>query len=87
MIELTELPPIDACYSSICEETITPEEYTRVQKVWREFNIKNMQQYHDLYLNPDVLLLADCFENFRQTCIMDYGLGLLSLLHSTRLHN
>ena len=71
---LTELPPIDAFYSSLSEETITPEEYARAQQVWREFNIENMQQYHDLYLNLDVLLLADVFENFRQTCIMDYGL-------------
>ena len=68
------LPLIDAVYSSLSEETITPEEYKRAQKVWREFNIENMQQYHDLYLNLDVLLLADVFENFRQTCIMDYGL-------------
>ena len=56
------------------EETITPEEYERAQKVWREFNIENMHQYHDRYLNLDVLLLADVFENFRQTCNLDYGL-------------
>ena len=71
---LTELPPIDAFYSSLSEETITSEEYERAQKVWREFNIENMQQYHDLFLNLDVLLLADVFENFRQTCILNYGL-------------
>ena len=71
---LTELRPMDAFYSSLSEETITPEENARMQKVWREFNVENMQQYHDLYLHLDVLLLADVFENFRQTSIMDYGL-------------
>ena len=71
---LTELPPIDAFYSSLFEETITSQEYERAQILGREFNIENMQQYHDLYLNLVVLLLADVFENFRQTCIMDYGL-------------
>ena len=71
---LTELSPIDAFCSSLSEETITPEEYDRAQKVWREFGIENMQQYHDLYLNLDVLLLADLFENVRQTCILDYGI-------------
>ena len=54
---LTELPPIDAFYSSLSEETINQEEYERAQEVWREFKIKNMQQYHDHYLNLDVLLL------------------------------
>ena len=33
-----------------------------------------MQQYHDLYLTLDFLLLANVLENFRQTCILDYGL-------------
>ena len=58
---LTELSPIDAFCSSLSDESITPEKYERAQRVLREFSIENMQQYHDLYLNLDVLLLADIF--------------------------
>ena len=49
-IFVDQASPIDAFYSSLSEETITSEEY----KVWQEFKFKNMQQYHDLYLNLDV---------------------------------
>ena len=61
-----------------------------VQKVWREFNIENMHQYPDRYLNLDVLMLADVFENIRQTCILDYGLDsahYYTLMYSIRLTN
>ena len=61
---LTELPSIDGFYNSLSEETISPEKYDRAQKVWREFGIENMQQYHERYLNLGVLLIADVFEIF-----------------------
>ena len=33
-----------------------------------------MRGYHDLYLESDVLLLADVFENFRNVCLNNYKL-------------
>ena len=84
---LTDLPAIDAFYSSLSEETITPEEYERAQKMWRKFNIENMQQYHDLYLNLDILLLlADVLKIFvKHASWTTASPG--SLLHSNGLHN
>ena len=36
----------------------------RGNKIWNEFNMKNMGDYHDHYLKKDVLLLADVFKKF-----------------------
>ena len=44
------------------------------QKVWKEFEIKNLGEYHDLYVQTDTLLLADVYEKFRDKCIEIYGL-------------
>ena len=33
-----------------------------------------MGDYHDLYVQLDTLLLADCFENFRTICLKEYKL-------------
>ena len=49
-------------------------EYEHTRKVWKEFGIRNMGEYHDLYLCTDTILLANVFESFRSVCIENYGL-------------
>ena len=51
---------------------ITDEEYLICIKIWNEFNRKNIGDYHDHYLRKDVLLLADIFEKFINTCLKFY---------------
>ena len=42
--------------------------------MFEEFKLKNLNDYHDLYVQSDTLLLADVFENFRNKCIEIYEL-------------
>jgi len=67
----TKLPPIEAFYDTLNEEPLKPADYVRAQKIWTHFKIQNLQQYRDHYLLSDVLLLADAFENFRNSVIAD----------------
>ena len=42
--------------------------------MFKYFNLKNLGEYHDLYVQSDTLLLVDVFENFRNRCIEIYEL-------------
>ena len=53
---------------------ITNEEYLTCIKIWNEFNVKDMSDYHEHYLKKDVLLLADVFEKFVSMCLKFYKL-------------
>ena len=49
------LPDKESFYSELNNEHITDEDYEYAQKVWSTFNIKNLGEYHDLYVQSDTL--------------------------------
>ena len=73
-LDETKLPPKEAFYSKLTGEGISNEDYEHAKKVWEVFDMKTLQDYHDLYNKTDVLLLADVFENFRKICLNNYKL-------------
>ena len=53
--------------------------------ICKDFEIKNLWEYHDLYVESDTLLLADVFENFRNLCIKMYELDSTKFLSAPGL--
>ena len=70
----TVLPPEEAFYSKFNMARINEEDYEHANRVWKEFGINNLGEYHDLYLKTDVILLANVFKAFRKVCLDNYGL-------------
>ena len=44
------------------------------ERVCKDFEINNLDEYHDLFLKRNTLLFADVFENFRKICLEIYQL-------------
>ena len=68
------LPDKESFYCELNKEDITDDDYVHAQKVWEVFKIKDLGEYHDLYIQTDTLLLADVYEKFRDKCIEIYEL-------------
>ena len=71
-----KLPDRHRCFSLLKDQIISEKDYLTPIDVWNTFKIKTMSDYHDLRLRTDVLLLADVFENFNNTCLKYYRLDL-----------
>ena len=75
------IPRKESFYSNLTLEDISKTDFAHTNNVFKKFNINNLGEYHDLYVRSDTLLLADIFENFRQSCLKNY----VSLSHFVSL--
>ena len=64
----------ESFYSNLNMENIDDIDYRHGNNMFKRFKLKNLGEYHDLYVQSDTLLLADVFENFRNTCLKVYEL-------------
>ena len=81
----TKLSLREKFYSELTGSGIAENDWEHVKKVWNEFNLSNLRDYHDLYLKTDVILLANVFEEFRSTCMRHYGLDPVNFYTSPGL--
>ena len=57
-------------------EDITDADYAHAKRVSKDFQIKDLGEYHDLYVQSNILLLADVLDNFRNMRLEKYELFL-----------
>ena len=55
-------------------EDTTDVDHRHAKRVFKNLSNKNLGDYHDLYVQRDILLQADVFENIRNMCIKVYEL-------------
>ena len=68
----TTLPEKEEFSSNLNMENITDADFMHIERACKVFEMKNLGEYHDLYLKKDILLLADVFKNFRKMCLKIY---------------
>ena len=68
------LPSKEDFYSNLNMEDTSDIDYRHANNVFKGFKLENLGDYHDLYVQSDILLLADVFNNFRDMCIKEYEL-------------
>ena len=76
--EETELPSQESFYSKLLDSSCSDADYTHALSIYgMPLGVRQMGDYHDMYLQLDVLLLADFFEKFHRTCLDFYKLDPL----------
>ena len=81
----THLPEIKDFFNDLTKENISKEDYDHAQAIWNTWNMNTFQDYLELYLKTDVLLLADVISNYQHVSHKAYGLEPLWFLTAPSL--
>ena len=73
-------PPINEFYSSLTDSNITASDYQHAQNVWDKTNCNTLKDYVNVYLNLDVVLLADIYLQWRSLLLELFDLDCLYFL-------
>ena len=69
-LEETQLPACEEFKSDLyINNECSEDDYAFAQHVWKTMKCSTIKDYTLFYMKTDVLLLADCFNNFRKTCL------------------
>ena len=76
------LPEKKELYSNLNMKHTADADYMHAKKVYKDFEIKILCEYHDCILNV-TLLLAEVFKNFRKMCLKIYHINPVKIYSSS----
>ena len=56
-----------------------------MKKIWISFGCHNLGEFLEIYLESDVLMLTDIFENFRNECLKNFHLDPVNFVSTPSL--
>ena len=70
----TKIPDQKEFTNKLTGKVLSDEDFKRAHHIWELFSCESLEDYHNIYLKVDVVLLADVFEKFRKMCMETYKL-------------
>ena len=81
----TSLPEQNSTHGNLNMRDIADADYMHAKRICKDFEIKDLGEYQDLYLKSDTFLLADVFKNFRKKCLEIYQLNSSNFFFRARI--
>ena len=79
------LPEKEDFRSHLNMQYIADADYTHAKGIYKDFEITNLREYHDVYVQNSTILIADVFENFQNMCFEIYELDPAAFLTISKL--